>query len=78
MKVEEFIEQESFVVVNPDYPVISVEKAWEAIDMERRNVKEEAVRHLLNLYHPTTMNQTKRLYPMMPSIASSVLKSKWI
>lgn len=44
MEVEKFIEQESFVVVNPNYPVISVEKAWEAVEMERRNVKEEAVR----------------------------------
>lgn len=35
MKVEEFIKQESFVVVNPDYPVISVENALEAVEMVR-------------------------------------------
>lgn len=34
-KSEEYIENESFVVVNPDYPVISKENALKAVDMAR-------------------------------------------
>lgn len=43
MKVEEFIKQESFVVVNPDYPVVSAKDARIAIKKARNEEKEKAI-----------------------------------
>lgn len=39
----EYIESESFVVVNPDYPVISKENALIAIDLAEKDIKGKAV-----------------------------------
>ncbi|MCP3894023.1 MAG: hypothetical protein GY706_05260 [Bacteroides sp.] len=39
----DYIESESFVVVNPDYPVISKENALIAVEMAEREIKQKAI-----------------------------------
>lgn len=48
MKAEQYINQESFVVVNPDYPVISKENALKAVEMAREEIKEKALEAVKN------------------------------
>jgi hypothetical protein len=43
MKAKEYIEAESFVINNPDCPVISKEDALKAIEMAVKETKEKAV-----------------------------------
>lgn len=43
MKAIQYIEDESFVVVNPDYPVVSKENALKAVEMAENEVKEKAI-----------------------------------
>ncbi|MFV0587502.1 hypothetical protein [Bacteroides reticulotermitis] len=50
MEVEKFIEKESFVVVNPNYPVISVEKALEAVEMVREKMEEKAIEAFTDVF----------------------------
>lgn len=44
MKAEKHIENESFIVVNPDYPVISKENALKAVEIAEKEMKEKAIK----------------------------------
>lgn len=43
MTAEEYIENECFVVVNPDYPVISKENALKAVEISANEERQRAI-----------------------------------
>lgn len=49
-KVEEFIEQESFVIRNPDYPVTWKKDALKAIEMSREETKQKAIEAFTDVF----------------------------
>lgn len=45
-KSKEYIKSESFVVVNPDYPVVVQEDAFKAVAMAQEEMKQKAIETL--------------------------------
>ena len=45
-KSKEYIESESFVVVNPNFPVIAKENAFKAVAMAQEKMKRKAIETL--------------------------------